>query len=51
MSTLSLVLLIVAAVCFAIAAFWQPQPSRVNLVAAGLLSWVLAELLPSVIKS
>lgn len=37
---LDLVLLIVAAVCFAIAAFGVPA-GRVNLIAAGLFFWVL----------
>ena len=37
---LHLVLYIVAAVCFAIAALGVPS-SRINLVAAGLFAWVL----------
>lgn len=37
---LHLVLYIVAAVCFAIAAFGVPA-GRVNLIAAGLFAWVL----------
>lgn len=37
------ILLIAAFVLFVIAAF--PVPSRVNLVAAGLACWVLAEIL------
>jgi hypothetical protein len=37
---LDLVLLIVAAVCFAIAAFGVPA-GRINLIAAGLFFWVL----------
>jgi hypothetical protein len=41
---LTLVLLIVAAICFALAAL--NVSSRVNLVALGLLAWVLTELLP-----
>jgi hypothetical protein len=42
MSTLYLVLLIVAAVCFALAS-WGVA-SRVNLLALGLLAWVLVPL-------
>lgn len=40
---LTLVLLIIAAVCFGIAALGVP--SRVNLVALGLLAWVLTEII------
>lgn len=40
---LTLVLLIIAAVCFGIAALGVP--SRVNLVALGLLAWVLMEII------
>jgi hypothetical protein len=43
--TLTLLLLLVAAVCFGLAAFGV-GPGRVNLVAAGLLFWVLTALLP-----
>jgi hypothetical protein len=49
MDTLTLVLLIVAAVAFALAAF-NVAVVRLNLVAAGLLAWVLAELLPRLLK-
>jgi hypothetical protein len=49
MSTLELVLLIIAAVCFGMAAF-NVAVVRLNLVAAGLLAWVLAELLPRLLK-
>lgn len=42
---LDIVLLIIAAVCFAIAAF-NVVIGRVNLVALGLLAWVLAVLIP-----
>lgn len=41
---LVLILLIVAAVCFALAAF-NVVASRVNLVAAGLLCWVVTAIL------
>jgi hypothetical protein len=41
---LALVLLIIAAVCFGIAALGIG--TRVNLIALGLLAWVLTELLP-----
>ncbi len=43
MRVLHLVLLIVAAILFGLAAFTQPN-ARVNLVAAGLLAWVLVPL-------
>jgi hypothetical protein len=49
MDTLTLVLLIVAAICFAVAAFGLVA-TKFNLVAAGLLAWVLAELLPRLLK-
>ena len=39
------ILLVVAAVCFALAAVGVTV-SRINLVALGLLAWVLAALLP-----
>lgn len=42
---ISLVLLLAAFVCFLLAAL-NIVSSRVNLVAAGLALWVLAELLP-----
>lgn len=41
---LTLILLIVAAVCFGLAAFGVP--AKVNLVALGLLAWVLTLLIP-----
>lgn len=42
---LTLILLVFAFVCFALAAFWNPSPPRVNLIAAGLAFWVLSELI------
>lgn len=42
---LTIVLLAFAFVCFALAAFWNPAPPRVNLIAAGLMFWVLTALL------
>ena len=39
---LDLILLVFAFVCFTLAAFWNPNPPRVNLVAAGLAFWVLS---------
>ncbi len=44
MITLRIVLLIIAAVCFLAAAL--NAPARVNLVACGLLAWVLTALIP-----
>jgi hypothetical protein len=45
MDLVVIVLLIVAAVCFGLAAF--NVPTRVSLVAAGLLAWVLSVLIPA----
>ena len=39
---LHLILFVVAAVCFALAAFGVP--SRINLVALGFLAWVLTNI-------
>ena len=39
------ILLVFAFVCFTLAALWNPGPPRVNLIAAGLAFWSLAELL------
>jgi len=44
---LVLILLILAAICFGLAAF--NAAARVNLVALGLLAWVLSVLLPKVL--
>ena len=44
-AVIHLILLVFAFVCLALAAFWNPGPPRVNLLAAGLAFWVLAELL------
>lgn len=41
---IAIILLVFAFVLLALSAFWQPGP-RVNLLAAGLAFWVLAELL------
>ena len=46
MRTVDLILYILAAVCFALAALGVP--SRVNLLALGLLSWVLVPLIAQV---
>lgn len=43
MITLSVLLLVIGLVCFAVAIVWNPP--RVNLVAAGLACWLLATLL------
>jgi hypothetical protein len=42
---LTLILLVFAFVCFALASFWAPNPPRVNLIAAGLAFWVLSVIL------
>lgn len=42
---LTLILLVFAFVCFTLAAFWNPSPPRVNLIAAGLAFWVLSVIL------
>jgi hypothetical protein len=44
MELLVILLLIVGAVCFGLAMF--NVPTRINLVAAGLLAWILAVLIP-----
>ena len=49
MNVFYLLLLIVAAVCFGIAAFSSRQP-RINLVALGLLAWVLVPLLQALVS-
>lgn len=46
MSTLAVILLVAALICFLLAAFGVGAP-RFNLLAAGLTCWVLAELLPA----
>lgn len=43
-----LILLLIAAVCFGLAAFGVGF-ARVNLIALGLLFWVLTELLPALV--
>jgi len=50
MSILFLLLLVGAAVCFAIAAFVKSQPVRINFVALGLLLWVLVPLLQTLLQ-
>lgn len=45
MRVLYLMLLIVAAVFFAVALISPPQLTRINLIAAGLLAWVLVPLI------
>jgi hypothetical protein len=42
---ISLILLVLAFVCFLLSAFWNPAPPRVNLIALGLAAWVLSVLL------
>jgi hypothetical protein len=45
-ASLDLILYVVAAVLFAIAAFWSPgNPPRFNLVAGGLFFFTLAQIL------
>lgn len=41
----TLICLVFAFVCFVLAAFWNPAPPRVNLIAAGLAFWALADIL------
>jgi hypothetical protein len=45
---ITLILLVFAFVCLALAAFWNPNPPKINLIAAGLAFWVLSELLSHV---
>jgi hypothetical protein len=47
MHTLDLILLIVATICFGLAAFGGIATGRVNLIALGLLAWVLTVLIPA----
>ena len=42
---LTLILLVFAFVCFALASFWNPPTPRLNLIAAGLAFWVLSIIL------
>jgi hypothetical protein len=44
---LPLIFLVFAFVCFVLAAFWNPAPPRVNLIATGLAFWVLSQLVGS----
>lgn len=44
--TLEVILLVIAAICFGVATF--NVATRVNLVALGLLSWVLTVLIPQI---
>jgi len=44
MRTLDLILLTISAVCFAIAAVAADRLPRVNLIALGLLAWVMVAL-------
>lgn len=50
MLTITLVLLILAVVCFAIAAFniGAGQTTRINFIALGLLLWVLMPLISTI---
>lgn len=48
MLTITLILLILAAVCFAIAAFNAVTTSRVHFVGLGLLFWVLVPLISTI---
>jgi hypothetical protein len=45
MATISMILLIVALVLFALAAIGIPQPPKFQFIAAGLAFWVLSVLL------
>lgn len=49
MDPVTLVFLILAAVLFGLAAFGVAA-ARINLVAAGLLAWVLAQLVPALLR-
>ena len=42
---LGLILLVFSFLCFLLAAFWQPAPPRVNLVALGLAAFVASTLI------
>lgn len=49
MLTVAVILLVFAFVLFALAAFWRPDPPRVNLIGAGLAFWVLSELIGKIV--
>lgn len=49
MEALVLVLLLIGAICFGLAAFGVP--ARVNWVALGLLAWILTVLIPAVART
>lgn len=42
---LTLILLVFSFACFTLAAFWNPAPPRVNLIAAGLAFYMLSIIL------
>lgn len=42
---IGLILLVFSFVCFTLAAFWNPAPPRINLIAVGLACWVLSVLI------
>ena len=42
---IQLILLVFSFVCFVLAAFWNPAPPRINLIATGLAAWVLSILM------
>ncbi len=48
MTVLYLILLLLAAVCFALEAFTDVRASRVHLIGAGLFFWVLVPLIQTV---
>jgi hypothetical protein len=51
MDVVRLILLLIAAVCFALSAFWVRTPDargRVDLLALGLLCWVMVPLIDAI---
>lgn len=50
MLTLTLILLILSVVCFAIAAFNAVTTSRVNFIGLGLMFWVLVPLINTIVR-
>ena len=46
-STLRLILILISAICFGLAAVQVPS-KRINLIGAGLFTWVLTVLIPLV---
>lgn len=51
MHTVNLILLILGAVCFLLSAIRIPSVAKVDLVALGLLAWILVPLIATTIRT